>query len=267
MAKPIPDTRETYDALTVADDGSVTFLAAKPLSDKPGFDAYLVPWYVLSDRGTYFTRGAFKKTAERKVSVAPHLWQHDTWEPIGKHAAAFEDKTGFRISVEVNEGTARGAELMSNLRFGVPLGVSVGFDPLKDRPGTDEDDAILDRRTAPGYLQTVPITELRAITLAEWWESSTVTFPALGSAKPDVIHAQQQNDLLITLLAAIRDGTATPAQLAHVEAIVTAFDEASPASGSVPGPDEIEERRNLKAEAAAALARYAGLIVPEGLSA
>jgi hypothetical protein len=150
---------------------------------------------------------------------------------------------------------------MSNLRFGTPLGVSVGFDPLKDRSGTDEDDPLLDRRTAPSYLHDVPINELRAITLAEWWESSTVTFPALGSAKPDVVHAQQ-TDLLLSLLTAIRGGTATPEQIAHAEAIVIAFEEA-PGSGSVPAPDELNARRNHKQEVAARLAAYAERIARE----
>ena len=261
--KPIPPSRETYDALTVTDDGTVTFLAAKPLSDQPGFDAYLIPWYVLSDRGTFFVPGSAKKTAKEQVGKAPHLWQHDTWEPIGRHAAAFEDDTGFRISVEVNEGVRRGAELMSNLRFGTPLGVSVGFDPIADRSGTEADNTRLNRKTAPAYLRDVPINELRAITEFRWWESSTVTFPGIGTAKPDVIHASDA--LLAALLTALTDGTATPEQLATVEAIVAAHHAA--AAGPPASTDEVGARRDRKAETVAALARYAGLIVPEGLSA
>lgn len=265
MSRRIPESRQTYDALTVTDDGTVTFLAAQPLSDKPGFDAYLVPWYVLSDRGTFFVPGSAKKTAKEQLGKAPHLWQHDTWEPIGRHAAAFEDDTGFRISVEVNEGIRRGAELMSNLRFGTPLGVSIGFDPIGDRSGTAADDAKLNRKTAPAYLRDVPINELRAVTEFRWWESSTVTFPAIGTAKPDVIHAS--DELLATLLTALTDGTATAAQLATVEAIVAAYQRA--AAGETAGTDELAARRerDRKTEAVAALARYAGLIVPEGLSA
>lgn len=253
----IPEHRETYDALTVDDDGLISFLSATPLSEKPGFDAYLVPWYVLSDRGSYFVPGSAKKTAKEQTAKAPHLWQHDTWEPIGKHTSAFEDERGFRISVDVNEGVHRGAELMSNLRFGTPLGVSIGFDSIADRSGTDVDDTKLNRKTAPPFLASVPINELRAITEFRWWESSSVTFPGIATAKPDVIHAR--GDALAALLTALKDGTATRDQLAAVEQLVAAYrDSAALVSERT---DELAARRLFRRnEVASALARHADLL-------
>lgn len=261
--KPKPNpTRETFDALTVTDDGEIRFLAAQPLSDKPGFDAYLIPWYTLSDRGTFFVPGAAKKTAKEQLHKAPHLWQHDTWEPIGKHAAAFEDEKGFRISVEINEGVGRGAELMSNLRFGTPLGVSVGFDPIADRSGTEADDKLLNRKTAPAYFKDIPITELRAITEFRWWESSSVTFPGIATAKPDVIHAS--SELLASLLSALKDGTATAHQLAAVQAIVAAHQ--ASAAPDDRDTDALEARRR-DIDIVAAQARIAGLAARYGVAA
>jgi HK97 family phage prohead protease len=254
--KRIPEQRETYDALTVTDDGVITFLAAKPNADNASFEANLIPWYTLSDRGTYFVPGSAKKTAKEQVKKAPHLFQHDTWEPIGNHAAAYEDDNGFRIAVNVNEGTQRGAELMSNLRFGVPLGVSVGFDTVADRSGTDADDAKLNRKAAPDFFKSVPVNELRAITEFRWWESSSVTFPGIGTAKPDVIHSASV-DYLASLLTALKDGTATPEQLAAVQAIVAAHKQ--PAALPEGGTDELAARRR-KNEVAAALARHAELL-------
>lgn len=263
MSRPIPPNRETYTALTVADDGSATFLGIQPKPDQPSFSGYLIPWYVLSDRGTFFVPGSAKKTAKERAKGAPHLWQHDTWEPIGKHADAQEDDKGFRIAVDVNETIQRGAELMSNLRFGVPIGLSVGFDPLRDRSGTDEDDAKLDRRTAPDYFKNVPINELRAITEFRFWESSSVTFPGLATARPDVIHAG--DDLLATLLSALKDGTATPEQLASVEALVAAHQ--SSAAPDSQGTDELAaRRRQRRTDVAEALARHAGLLA-QGMTA
>ena len=256
MPPKINPNRETYDALTVTDDGVITFLAAQPNTDNASFEAYLVPWYTLSDRGTYFVPGSAKKTAKEQVNKAPHLWQHDTWEPIGNHASATEDDKGFRIAVNVNEGTQRGAELMSNLRFGVPLGVSVGFDTMADRSGTEADDAKLNRKAAPLYFKSVPVNELRAITEFRWWESSSVTFPGIGTAKPDVIHSASV-DYLAYLLSALKDGTATAEQLAAVEAIVAAHKE--PAASPAGSTDELGARRR-KNEIAAAMARYAGLL-------
>lgn len=258
MPKPIPSDRETYDALTVDDGGAVAYLAAQPLSDRPGFDGYLVPWYVLSDRGTFFTPGAFKKTASERMKLAPHLWMHEDWsQPIGKHVAAFEDERGFRIAVEINPEIPEGAQTLSNLRFGTPLGLSVGFDRLADRSGTEADGAKLDRRTAPDYLKTAPINELRAITAARWWESSSVVFGAIATAKPDVVHAAGIADLA-ALLAALEAGTLDPARLQQVKDLVAAY-QAFAAAGApdTHGTDDEParpDRRSLHARIAAARA-------------
>lgn len=262
MPKSIPASYETYDALTVDSDGAPQFLAATPLSDQPGFDAYLVPWYTLSDRGTFFVPGAFKKTAKEQLKNAPHLYQHDTWEPIGKHAAAFEDETGFRISVELNLDTPRGGQVYSNLKFGTPLGQSVGFDAIADRSGSEADDNLLNRKTAPDYLKNVPINELRAITQARWWESSTVTFGGIATAKPDVIHSAAESDLA-ALLTGLKDGTLSAKQLAAVQEIVAAH-QATAAAGEDHGTDELEARRkNRELQIVARVAAYHGLRAQE----
>lgn len=248
MAKEIAPTYETFDALTVGDDGATTWLAAKPMSDQPGFDAYLVPYYVLSDRGSYFVPGSLNKTAKEKCKAAPHLWQHDTWEPIGKHLAADpEDPKGFRVSVTVNEATQRGAEVMSNLRFGVPLGVSIGFDTIRDRSGNDNEDEKLDRRTAPDYLKNVPINELRAITEARWWESSSVTFAGIATAKPDEIRSAARADVFQSLLSAITAGTLSGEQLAQAEAFVRAWEQRA-AAGFDHGTRAPKETRRVDIE-------------------
>ena len=257
MPKPNPPKIETYDALAVEADGSIAFLKAEPLSDKPGFDGYLIPWYTLSDRGTFFVPGAAKKTAKERMAKTPHLYQHDTWEPIGRHEAAFEDDKGFRISVAVNEGTPRGAETMSNLRFGTPLGLSVGFDPIADRSGTEADDKLLNRKTAPSYFKDVPIGELRAITEFRWWESSTVTFAGIATAKPDVVHAS--TELLAALLQALKDGTASSEQLATVEQIVAAHRAAAAGAQGAPAGTGADGARRRTADIAAVLSRLAAL--------
>lgn len=261
--KPQAIDRETFDSLTVTDDGEISFLAAKPLSDKPGFDGYLIPWYTLSDRGTFFVPGSAKKTAKEQLNRAPHLYQHYPWEPIGKHVAAFEDDKGFRIAVEINEGIERGEEVMSNLRFGIPLGLSVGFDPIADRSGTDADDKLLNRKTAPSYFKDMPINELRAITEFRWWEGSTVTFAGIATAKPDVIHSS--DELLFSLLSALKDGTATPEQLATVEAIVAAHS-ASAAAGSDHGTEGDSARQDRRMALAAIAAQQARLVA-QGIAA
>lgn len=242
MPDRIPPTYDTFDALTIGEDGAPEFLKAQPMSDKPGFDGYLVPWYTLSDRGSYFVPGAFKKTATERLKKAPHLWSHNMWQdlvPPGHHSAAIEDDKGFRISVLINEGIKEGADIMSALRFGSPLGLSVGFDGIRDRTGTEEDDAKLDRRTAPDYWKNVPITELRAITEARWWESSSVVFGAIATAKPDEVRSRAA-DTLQSLLSAITAGTLTPEQVIQAEAFVTAWQtRAAAGSTTAPAPSHV----------------------------
>jgi HK97 family phage prohead protease len=261
MPKPVPALYDTFDALTVDENGAVQFLAAKPLSDRPGFDGYLAPFYTLTDRGTFFVPGAFKKSARERMKIAPHLWQHDfsLEGPIGKHAAAFEDDKGFRISVELNTETQRGAELLSNLRFGIPIGLSVGFDPIKDRTGSEADDALLDRSTAPDYLKTAPINELRVITEARFWESSSVTFGGLATAKPDVVHRAIGEVDLAALLTGLTDGTLPADQLALVHEIVAAHERLA-AAGEDHSTSDDQARRDDRSVLAALAATQARLL-------
>lgn len=250
MPERIPDSYETFDALTIGADGSTEFLAAQPLSDKPGFDGYLIPYYTLSDRGSFFVPGSGKKTARERLKLAPHLWSHNMWVdevPPGHHVAAdADDPKGFRISVAMNEGIQRGAEIMSALRFGTPMGLSVGFDTVRDRSGTEDDDGKLDRRTAPGYWQNVPVNELRAITEFKWWESSSVVFGALATAKPDEVRSRSA-DTIQSLIAAIAAGTLSPEQERQAEAFVRAWEQRA-AAGSTTAPAPAQGLRDFDRE-------------------
>lgn len=217
------DGRDRYRALTLDADGEPTLLAATATDDDgpPGFAGYLVPWYSLSDRGTFFRPGAAKKTAREQIKLAPHLYQHDAWEPIGKHIEATEDDHGFRIRVAVNDGSTRGAEVLSHLRFGTPLGLSVGFTiPANGtRPGTPKDDAKLDRRFAGAEWAETPIEQLTAITEFAWLESSTVTFPALGNARHDHLYAIRALSADPDAFASVERAIGTLTALARLDAL------------------------------------------------
>src|SRR4051812_1517011 len=99
---PVLDEDHIYTPLVMKDDGAITMLAAEPAANEPGLSGYLIPWYTLSDRGTYFVPGSAKRTAKAKVTLAPHLYQHDTYAVLGVHTGAVEDDTGFRIDVAFN---------------------------------------------------------------------------------------------------------------------------------------------------------------------
>lgn len=243
MAKPIPENYEVRSCLVATDEGGPELRAADPLVDQPGFDGYIALWHVVDDRGTFFTPGSFKRTLKARTAVAPVLWNHDYWEdvPIGKHLEAVEDAKGVRIRVAVNEGVQRGAETMSNLRFGIPLGLSFGFDRLGDRSATDKDD--LDLSVAPDWVKSAPRNELRAITEVRFWESSVVTFASNAKAKPDTVRSAD----VPSLLDAITAGTLTDEQRAAVEQITLAWN-TRPAPGDDHGTRDRQARRNLTVE-------------------
>lgn len=196
------------------------------LPDEAGMVGYLAPKYVLSDRGTYFVKGAFERTAAAQIGKAHHLYQHWPDLTIGKHVAAQEDKVGLRVTVQLNEAKQLGADVMSDYRFGIPYGWSIGFDSVRDRSGTEDDDKRLDRSGVP-HLANVPINELKAITEVRWWEGSTVTWGAIHSAGPDTIHRRSPADRfdLERFIEALRDGTLSERHYPLIDQLVAAWQE------------------------------------------
>jgi HK97 family phage prohead protease len=186
-----------------------------------GLEGYLAPTYVLADRGLFFVKGAFTKTIQERLDTAHHLFDHWPDQIAGRHVSAAEDAKGLRVAVKLNEEKQLGRDLMSDYRFGIGYGWSIGFDAVKDRSGDEKDDAKLDRSGAP-HLANVPITELRAVTEARWWEGSTVPWGAIHSARPDIVQSRIAAPALSALLAAVRAGTLTPEQDAAITELIAA---------------------------------------------
>jgi HK97 family phage prohead protease len=243
VARPIPPDYEIRDCLMAAPEGDGPELrAVAPLSDQPGFDGYVTTWWTVDDRGTFFVPGSATKTVKERRDKAPVLWQHDTDEPIGRHAAAKADTTGLRVSAEIIESVRRGEEAMSLLRAGVPLGLSFGFTRVRDRSAEDDDP--LDLSVAPDFVKKLPRSELRGITEWRWWESSVVTFPANERAGPTAVRSA---DALSSLLAAIRDGTLDEERRTLAEQIVAAMTQDA-AAGESHGTSEQRARRDYARE-------------------
>jgi HK97 family phage prohead protease len=261
-----PFAGETYTALAALDDGTIEFAAVNADESKPSFEGVLVPAWTLSDRGTYFVPGAGKKTANEAAKKAPHLYQHWADEPIGRHEKVWESDQGLMIQVQVNEGIERGAEVMSNLRFGVPMGLSAGIERVQYRNGTKRDDEKLNRKTAPEWLRKTPVEELIAITEYKLIESSTVTFAAIGGAKATEVNSAAGYDLA-RLIEALRSGTLTGPELAQVQELVDTYAEQKAAAAQADGHSTDEaEREELNARMVAELATYHGLTA-RGLAA
>lgn len=245
---------EYRDCISWNDEGGIeTESKLAAMSDQPGYDALLIPWWQLDPHGNFFVPGSAKKTVKERLKKQPVLFEHDTWLPIGKHENGEEREDGLYVSAAINEGVQQGAEVMSNLRFGVPLAVSVGFERVQQRQGTKDDDSKVDRSKSPRYLKDVPIEELTAITEFKFWEHSTVTFPGLGSAKPINIRSGSRRPgghedvtdveriaALNAVLESVRMGSLDVEELRILEEIVAAKNQPSPSEDDT---DELEARR------------------------
>jgi hypothetical protein len=107
--------------------------------------------------------GAFDGSLRRRGAEGLRLlYQHDTEEPIGIFAEAFEDAVGLFIRAAINLETRRGFEAMSLLAQGALTGLSIGFNVVK-----------AERAPPRGRL----LTEI------DLWEVSLVTFPMLPGAE------------------------------------------------------------------------------------
>lgn len=254
-----PTEYQTFAPVGIGSDGAPTRLAASLKPDDAGLEGYLTLTYVLADRGMFFRPGAFTKTAVEQIDHTFHLLQHWPDLVLGKHAAAGEDRKGFRVAVQINEGKPLGAEVMSDYRFGIPYAWSVGFTVVADESGTEKDDKRLDRRTVP-ELANVPINELRAIKEARWFESSTVTWGSLEDAGPDVVQSAFDDDAIEHLLSALKAGTATQPQLAHAKEIAAALQSrAGAGSDHATRTEDDRDRRNDLVLVNATLARLRAL--------
>jgi HK97 family phage prohead protease len=193
------------------------------MADEPGMIGYLAPKYVLTDYGTYFTDGAFTKTADEQGNKAHHLLQHWPDLIIGKHFGAEEDATGLKVTVKLNEEKQLAKDVMSDYRFGIDYGWSYGFDSVRDRSGTEADDKRLDRSGVP-HLANVPINELRAINETRMWEGSTVTWGAIYNAGPDVIQRRKPSRAeLARITQAVKDGTLDAELYAQIDELIEAY--------------------------------------------
>lgn len=250
---------ETRDCLTAGEEGQVEFRSIEPMSNLPGFDGYSSTFWTVDDRGTFFLPGAFKKTIRERGKTSPVLWNHQVGGifggapdvPIGKHLAMEEDERGLKVSVHINEGTQRGAEVMSALRFGSPIGLSFGFDRIGDRSATEKDKGKLDFSVAPSWVKSAPIEELRGITEVRYWETSPVVFASNMKAKPENVRSQVaglEGDQLQSLYKLIQEGRLDQTRFALVDQIVDLVMELRAGSRTPLPPEEPQVRRSKSVE-------------------
>jgi len=210
-----------------------------------GFDGYASTFWNVDSYGTAFAPGAFSKTLAERGDKTVVLWQHDPYQPIGKPTRMAEDGRGLAVTARISDGTRAGAEAMALLRDGVPLGLSVGFRTLRERPADPaRDPLILDG--APAVIQANP-EQAVVIEEARLYEFSVVSFPANEAAQIAAVRADAQLDALAGLLADLRAGRLGPAARAIVEDLVAAW-QGGPDGASAEPPAAVTPRRRIDAE-------------------
>jgi len=234
-------------------------------ADVDGFEGHAASWWSVDSYGTAFAPGAFKRTIRNRIPKIPVLWNHNSDHPIGKHLEIKEDDRGLYVNIGIADDGAEGSVTLKRLRFGVPLGMSFGFETLQDR--TAEDDDPIDMSTAPAWLGTGKSARknVRVITEVKHWESSPVTFPANEQSTIDAIRSArlgQEADYLTSLIEQIRSGDVPDDHAALIAALVTAYQD-RPGLGAreATTPLEIEHaRRHRRIDLTLALAQASSLI-------
>jgi HK97 family phage prohead protease len=224
--------------------------------DNPaGFEGYASTWWAADSYATAMAPGAFKKSIKERAERIPVLWNHDTNAPIGKHLALKEDKIGLYVNVGIADDGAEGSTFLARMRFGVPFGMSFGFQTVKDRSAADDDP--IDLSQLPG----VKASDVRVITEVKFWESSPVTFPANESAAITATRDRILTDHLSTLIESIRAGSLTDEQTAQIEALVSEWGQRSRAEAEATHftPDRAKRDRDIEIIVATVKARGIGI--------
>lgn len=261
--------------------GTVELRYAEWKGDEPGgFDGYASTAWHVDSYGTAFAPGAWRKTLNERRNRVVVLWQHHPQNPIGYPVALEEDTYGLRAKARIVEETSLGREAMALLRAGVPMGLSVGFRTIRERPAQPTDPLILDH--APEAIRQDP-SKAFVITEAALYEFSVVTFPANEAAAVDAVreadmahrHAGRLASLA-DLLVDLRAGRLRPEEEPMLAEFVAAWNDRAP--GAAPQEPQTEESapsapltdapppvvvdiapRNRRIDLDIALARYRGL--------
>jgi len=227
----------------------VEYRAVSDSSAAAGFDGYASTAWNVDSYGTAFAPGAWSKTIGERGGKVLVLWQHDPYQPIGKPTALAEDGTGLAVRAAISDGTAYGRDALALLRDGVPLGLSVGFRTLRERPATEADPLIFDG--APESIRG-DHSQVSVIEEAKLYEFSLVSFPANDAAMVAAVRGDAQADALAALLADLRAGRVAPRCRGLLEDLVAAWTDAPDGMSPEPRADKAPRR----IDAMLALARY-----------
>lgn len=235
-----------------------SFAELRQDADAGGFSGYASHFMTSDSYLTAMKRGAYRKTIAERGHKVPVLYSHNSEWNIGVPEVLREDKTGLYSEARLFDDGAEGTVTLKRLRQGARFGLSVGFQTVKDRAATNEDELDLSQ------VKGVKPTDIRIIEEVRLWEFSVVSFPANEAAVITDVRQRDELSALSTLLEDLRDGGLTPedTRWTQLQALVAAYQEraeAGPPAGTTPLADE-QARRTRNVEATLALVRAKGWI-------
>ena len=194
-------------------------LKKSQVHDDGTFEGYLSTFGNIDSYGDVIRQGAFKKTIAENGTF-PTLWQHDTYEPIGRFAELREDDYGLWVKGELNQDTQRGREAYALLKQGALNGLSIGFSTLKDSWDGD----------------------VRNIQEIKLWEGSLVTFPANELARVTSVRSRQDFELALGAIVNVRardiTNHANRSLIGQAIEALSALLQEEPPKGTLPGAQE-----------------------------
>lgn len=153
--------------------------------------------------GDIIAPGAFAKTIKERFQRIKYLWQHNTWEPVGKWAELYEDAEGL-VGVGELSKAQRGEDLLQFYKEGIITEHSIGFDAILSEHNPDK--------------------QIRIIKEIRLWEGSAVTWGANENTPLlEVAKSLNQNpldflkDREARLLKFLRTSTASDEAMDNVE--------------------------------------------------
>ena len=135
---------------------SVKIAEIKANVEKGIIEGYASHFDNKDSHGDIIQKGAFAKTIKEGSGRVKVLWQHNTYEPIGKPLAMSEDTKGLFTSSKISE-TDVGKKALILARDGVLNEMSIGYDTIKED---------FDKKRNANLLKEIKLYEISAVTFA-----------------------------------------------------------------------------------------------------
>lgn len=130
----------------------------KELTESGSFEGYGSVFNNVDGGGDIVLPGAFAESLRtRPAGKVKLLWQHDSWQPLGRFTEIYEDSTGLYVKGVLNPEVPQARVALALMRDGAVDGLSIGYRVTADT---------IDR-----------VSGVRQIKTCDLFEVSIVTFP------------------------------------------------------------------------------------------